>query len=104
MSILSLTFHTTEQALTAWEQYATTELELLIDNLMDVEQYILSEVETEMITEGKNTNLLLIFDNEEFRTQFIENEFPNIVERIEAKFGDSVMIFKTILNAKKSRF
>ncbi len=104
MSVLSLTFHTTESALKEWEKYTENELVLLIENLMDVDKYILSEVYSEMINEGKNSNILLVFDNEELRDQFLENELVNITERIEAKFGDSVMIFKTFLNPMKSRF
>lgn len=104
MSVLSLTFHTTESALKEWENYTQNELQLLVENLMDVEKYILSDVHSEMITEGKNTNLLLVFDNEELRSQFLENELVNITERIEGKFGDSVMIFNTFLNPVKSRF
>lgn len=104
MSILSLTFHTTESALKEWENYTQNELQLLVENLMDVEKYILSDVHTDMITEGKNTNLLLVFNDEEMRSQFLENELVNIIERIEAKFADSVMIFSTFLNPLKSRF
>lgn len=103
MSVLSLTFHTTESALKEWENYTENELQLLVENLMDVDKYILSEVHNEMIGEGKNTNLLLVFDNDELREQFLENELVNITERIEAKFADSVMVFKTFLNPLKSR-
>lgn len=104
MSILSLTFHTTESALKEWENYTQNELQLLVENLMDVEKYILSDVHTDMITEGRNTNLLLVFNDEEMRSQFLENELVNITERIEAKFADSVMIFSTFLNPLKCRF
>ena len=76
----------------------------MIENLMDVEKYILSEVQSDMINEGKNTNLLLVFDNEEKRDDFIEIELKNITERIESKFGENVMVFTTFLNPKKSRF
>jgi hypothetical protein len=69
-----------------------------------VEKYILSEVESEMISEGKNTNLLLIFDNDEKRQDFVEIELINITDRILKEFGENVMIFKTYLNPKKSRF
>ena len=75
----------------------------MVENLIDVEKYILSEVESEMISEGKNTNLLLIFENEEKRQDFIEIELTNITERIQKAFGENVMIFKTHLNPKKSR-
>jgi hypothetical protein len=56
MSVLSITFHTVESELSNWEQYVDTELIELVENLYDVEKYILSQVETEMLTEGKNTN------------------------------------------------
>ncbi len=104
MSVLSLTFHCTDEHLESWEKYVEESLSLMAENLMDVNQYILSEVESEMINEGKNYNLLLIFENEELRSQFIENEFLNIQERVEKEFGDNVMIFQTFLNPKKSRF
>ena len=54
--------------------------------------------------EGKNTNLLLIFQDEEKRQDFVEIELTNITERILKEFGENVMIFKTYLNPKKSRF
>ena len=104
MSILSLTFHTPENLVKTWDDYMETDLEAMVENLMDVEKYILSEVESDMISEGKNTNLLLIFESEEKRQDFIGIEFKNITERIEAKFGQEVMIFETLLNPKKNRF
>ena len=104
MSILSITFHTTQSIINQWDQYLESDLHQMIENLIDAEKYILSEVESEMISEGKNTNLLLIFDNEEKRQDFVEIELLNITERIEKEFGENVMIFKTYLNPKKSRF
>ena len=104
MSILSLTFHTPADLVASWDEYIKTDLENMVENLMDVEKYILSEVESDMISEGKNTNLLLIFDDIEKRQEFIDIEFKNITERIEAKFGQEVMIFETFLNQKKNRF
>ena len=104
MSVLSLTFHSTETIALEWDNYVSETLVLLAENLMDVDKYILSEVRSEMINEGKNTNLLLVFENEELRDQFMENEFLNIQERIEGKFGNEVMIFKTFLDPKQSRF
>jgi hypothetical protein len=103
MSVLSLTFHTTENISKDWEQYMQKDLYQMVENLIDVEKYILSEVESEMITEGKNTNLLLVFDNEEKRQDFIEIELINITERIEVTFGENVMIFQTLLNPKEIR-
>ena len=104
MSLLSLTFHTTENVSQEWEIYMENELHEMVENLIDVEKFILSEVESEMISEGKNTNLLLIFDDEEKRQDFLEIELLNLTERIESAFGENVMIFKTFLNPKKSRF
>ena len=104
MSLLSITFHTTENISKEWEKYMETDLHQMVENLIDVEKYIMSEVETEMISEGQNTNLLLIFDNEEKRQDFVEIELSNITERILKEFGQDVMIFKTYLNPKKSRF
>ena len=104
MSVLSITFHTTESISKEWDLYLESDLHQMVENLIDAEKYIFSEVESEMISEGKNTNLLLIFENEEKRQDFIEIELTNITERIEKKFGESVMVFKTQLNPKKSRF
>ena len=103
MSILSLTFHTPANLVASWDEYIETDLENMVENLMDVEKYILSEVESDMISEGKNTNLLLLFDDVEKRQDFLEIEFKNITERIKAKFGQEVMIFETFLNPRKDR-
>ncbi|MDQ0476461.1 MULTISPECIES: DUF4286 family protein [Chryseobacterium] len=104
MSVLSITFHTTETISKEWDHYLENNLHQMVENLIDAEKYILSEVETEMISEGKNTNLLLIFENEEKRQDFVEIELINITDRILKEFGQNVMIFKTYLNPKKSRF
>ena len=103
MSVLSITFHCTKNNLEEWENYIDETLVLMTENLMDVNKYILSEVHSDYIDEGKNYNLLLIFDNDNLRTDFIESELKNIAERIENKFGQEVMIFNTFLNPKKSR-
>lgn len=104
MSVLSLTFHSTNNIETTWHHYTENNLFEMIENLMDVEKYILSEVESDMIDEGKNTNLLLVFENNEKRQDFIEIELQNITERIESEFGEEVMVFVTLLNPKKQRF
>lgn len=100
MSILSVTFHSPLDQLEAWQEYSKNVLPEMIGNLMDVERYMLSDVESEMINEGHNTSLLLIFDNPEKRKDFVEIELLNISELIEQKFGDSIMIFTTYLNPK----
>lgn len=98
MSVLSLTFHSPISHLEVWQEYTQNVLPDIIGNLMDVERYMLSDVGSEMINEGHNTNLLLIFDNEEKRRDFVEIELLNITDIIEQKFGDSIMIFTTYLN------
>ncbi|MEN5307592.1 DUF4286 family protein [Chryseobacterium cucumeris] len=103
MSVLSITFHCTKDNLEEWENYIDETLVLMTENLMDVNKYILSEVHIDFIEEGKNYNLLLIFDNDELREDFIKSELLNISERIEKKFGQEVMVFNTFLNPKKSR-
>ncbi len=103
MSVLSLTFHCTKNNLQAWESYMDETLVLMTENLMDVNRYLLSEVHSDYIDEGKNYNLLLMFDNDELREDFLKSELANISERVEAKFGQEVMIFNTLLNPKKSR-
>lgn len=103
MSVLSITFHCTKNNLEEWENYMDETLVLMTENLMDVNQYILSEVHSDYIDEGKNYNLLLIFDNNDLRNDFVESELKNIAERVENKFGQEVMIFNTFLNPKKSR-
>ena len=104
MSVLSITFHSTQSVTEQWDHYMESNLHEMVENLIDVEKYILSEVESEMISEGKNTNLLLIFDNDEKRQDFVEIELINITDRILKEFRENVMIFKTYLNPKKSRF
>jgi len=104
MSVLSITFHCTKNNIEEWENYVDDTLVLMTENLMDVEKYILSEVQSDYIEDGKNYNLLLIFDHEEKRTDFMESELENISEIIEKKFGQEIMIFSTFLNPKKTRF
>ncbi|PZU90489.1 MAG: DUF4286 domain-containing protein [Chryseobacterium sp.] len=104
MSILSITFHTVEDRIEEWDLYVENDLHQMVENLIDVEQYILSEVHSDMVNEGKNTNLFLLFDNDDIRNQFMENELVNLEERIAQKFGAEVMVFPTFLNPKKKRF
>ncbi|MFP3831539.1 DUF4286 family protein [Chryseobacterium sp. SIMBA_028] len=103
MSLLSITFHCTKNNLEEWENYIDETLVLMTENLMDVSKYILSEVHSDYIDEGKNYNLLLMFDNDELRNDFMESELKNIAEHVENKFGQEVMIFNTFLNPKKTR-
>lgn len=104
MNVLSITFHATENIIEKWKSYIEKDLKLMIDNLIDVEKYIFSEVESEMVTEGKNYNLLLTFDREELREDFIKSELKNISEHIAADFGKEVMTFVTFLHPVYYRF
>ncbi len=103
MSVISITFHSIESARKEWDQFLENDLHQLVENLLDVEKYILSEVESDLINEGKNTSLLLIFEDEEKRLDFKEIELKNITEIIEHQFGEKVMIFTTLLNPKKMK-
>lgn len=103
MSLLSLTFHTEQKTLETFEAYTKNELKKMIENLIQVDKYYFSEVASEYIDEGKNFNLLLIFDDENLRSEFIMNELKNINDHIEKSFGQSVMIFQTELDLLHSR-
>ncbi len=103
MSVISVTFHSVESVQKDWNGFLENDLHQIIDNLIDVEKYILSEVQSDMISEGKNTNLLLIFEDEEKRQDFQEIELLNISDIIEKNFGESVMIFTTLLNPQKMK-
>ncbi|RNA62509.1 DUF4286 family protein [Chryseobacterium nematophagum] len=100
MSILSITFHCTKNNIEEWENYIDNTLILMTENLMDVTKYILSEVDSDYIEDGKNYNLLLIFDNDQIRGEFVKSELLNLSEIIEKKFGKEIMIFNTFLNPK----
>ncbi len=104
MSILSVTFHSTADLRERWEKYLNEELKNMADNLLEAEKYVLSTVETDMVREGQNTNLLLFFPDDEKRSEFMQNELVNISELIAAAFGDQVMIFATLLNPQHSRW
>ena len=103
MSILSITFHTPNHLFEDWEYFIKNSLEKMVEDLIQVEQFILSEVESDMLQEGKNTNLLLIFDDENLREEFVKSEFENLQYHVEKEFGEEVMVFKTYLNERKTR-
>ena len=100
MAILSITFHTEEHKINAWNSFLEEELLTIIKNFS--RKYIISEVESEMLSEGKNTNVLLFFDNQSDRIYFLENELPHISNKIFDKFSESVLIFNTFLNKIES--
>ena len=80
MAILSITFHTEEHKINDWNSFLEEELLEIIKNFS--RKYIISEVESEMLSEGKNTNVLLFFDNQSDRIYFLENELPHISNKI----------------------
>lgn len=100
MSILSLTFHCTEPFLEKWEVFFTENLPKLVENHINTEKYILSEVHTEMIQEGKNYNLLIFFKDNDQRQYFLDTEYHHIQGDILREFGQEVMDFVTLLNPK----
>lgn len=104
MKVLSLTFHSMETIAEAWENFVQNELIEMAESLSDVEKYLISDVETAMISEGKNTNLLLVFGEDASRRNFLENDLQNIALELETTFGSNVLIFDTLLNPIKSNF
>lgn len=99
MAILSITFHTDETKIEQWNGYVQNELIPQIKKIK--KEYILSEVQTEMISEGKNTNLLIFCKDNEDRILFLEQHFPLISKNILHKFQENILIFKTFLNTIK---
>ncbi len=103
MTALSITFHSTESIKEKWEIFRQKELTELIENFLDVEHYLLSKVRSEMIQEGENTNLFLLFESEMKKQEFFESELTNLVERVETRFPSEVMTFVTHLDPIKMR-
>lgn len=97
MAIISITFHTEESRIPEWNEYVKKELIPNIKNLN--KRYLLSEVETEMLSEGKNTNLLIFCNNQEDRILFLEQTFPYFSQNVLERFQESVLIFKSFLNS-----
>lgn len=101
MSILSLTFHSEENSLADWENYLSKNLHSLTEKNSSIDKFILSDVETPMLQEGKNTNLLLFFKNANERNLFLEKEIPKIHLELQQYFGEKVLMFATLLNPKQ---
>ena len=84
MAILSITFHIEETELLKWNKYLKS---VLIYDLKNInKKYLLTEVESEMLSEGKNTNLLIFFSNQEDRFLFLEQIFPHFSKKIITNF------------------
>lgn len=98
MSILSITFHAVTERITDWEQYLQHHLPIWLPKTPSLQQWYLSEIESEMIQEGKNYNLLLFFHNETERASYISNELPLLGVDIQKTFGTDVMVFESKLN------
>ena len=103
MSLLSLTFHTEQKTLKTFHAYAKKELKQMIENLLQVDKFYFSEVASDYIDEGKNYNLLLIFESDILREEFITNELENIQAHLANTFGSAVLIFQTQLDLLYSR-
>ncbi|SDE09618.1 DUF4286 family protein [Riemerella columbipharyngis] len=99
MSLLSVTFHCENNALPKWEAYMSGEMISRVEKWGH--SYIISEVETEMLQEGKNFNILLDFKSPIERESFLNDYFADFAESIKETFSDKVMIFVTILNSKR---
>lgn len=97
MAILSITFHIDDNKVEEWNNYLNNTLVTEIEKLNKL--FLLSEVDTEMLSEGKNINLLLFFDSPEDRELYLHNTFPSIAQDIISNFQESVLIFKTFLNS-----
>lgn len=97
MAILSITFHIEENHINDWRNYLIEDFIPHIHTLG--QQFLLSDVDTEMLSEGKNTNLLLFFGNEEERETFINQSLPKTSQILMEKFGQNILIFKTLLNS-----
>lgn len=97
MAVLSITFHIDDNKVEEWNNYLNNTLVIEIEKLN--KQFLLSEVDTEMLSEGKNINLLLFFDNQGDRELFLNDVFPPIAQDVISNFQESVLIFKTFLNS-----
>ena len=63
MAILSITFHIEETELLKWNEYLKS---VIISDLKNInKKYLLTEVESEMLSEGKNTNIHNIYTKHE---------------------------------------
>lgn len=100
MSVLSITYHCPEPLLSQWETFLNNDFSILLREILNHNQYIFSEVYSEMLNEGKNYNLLLIFENEQLRQDFLTTQYPAILQKVEANFGQEIMDFVTLLEPR----
>lgn len=97
MAILSITFHIEENRITDWNNYVNHNLVPHIQSLGL--PFLLSNVDTEMLSEGQNNNLLLFFNNNNEREDFIQNDFQKLCDPAMQEFQKDIIIFKTLLNS-----
>lgn len=95
-NILSVTFHAENSVILDWEKYMN---QILVPYTKKYAQkYIFSHVKTEMLSEGKNYNLLLWFSENEEKNSFMETHLQKMSEEISHRFLGKVMVFVTELN------
>lgn len=104
MQLLSLTFHAEQNVVEEFKIYLENTFLPQVKNAHSQGGFIFSEVGSAMISEGKNYNLLLIFDDEESRAAYLGEKLPQIAEVILQNFGSQVMIFETQLHPLAWKF
>lgn len=104
MQLLSLTFHAEENVAQEFKIYLKNTFLSQLKINRNQDDFILSEVGSMMISEGKNYNLLLIFDDEKNRAGYLEQHLAQIADEILQNFGSQVMIFETQLNPLDWKF
>lgn len=104
MSALSITFHFNENRLQEWNNNLLISLQSLINDTPQVKDFIISEVHTEYIEEGKNYNILLFFSDENARESFLSQQLAMLDQSITQQFGNNIMLFATPLNIIVSNF
>lgn len=99
MKLISVTFHIVETCLPRWKSFLKDELIGWLENNKEIGQYLFTEVQSDLVAEGINFNLLLIFKDEDSRNRFVELELQKILDLLHPHFGSQeVMVFQTFLN------
>ena len=104
MSALSITFHFTEAKIHEWNNNLLQSLESLIEDSLHIKNFMISEVHTDYIDEGKNYNVLLFFDDLGERENFMSGQLASLDRAIDEQFGNEIMLFVTPLNKISSSF
>lgn len=98
MAILSVSFHATPEKIEDWKVYLQGSVMPWAKNFCGEKRVLLSEIETEVVAEGKNYNLLLFFDNATLRNHFFDEKIALLIKDITATFGNEVVVFPSKLN------